>query len=234
MLCWNRWKRGKSAAAEAKKDEEEAELYPMLHKDDIPFGARALESGIEVEGIWNSNTTTPVPSPRQPATPVGSRPASPAPYLLPRTLENSISSTGSQSSIMSPKPMAPAARRGVVSEVDLASAGFVYEPSRPGGLYGSRASLPINPNSLRMSPARLETLIGVKDPIVREKRASFHSRVFTPSHHLEAKDYRSGLHGADEDLGYVATNSGSSPRSASGHKRVSRFTSKQTLPRDQH
>jgi hypothetical protein len=233
MLSWNRWKTGKSAAAEAKKDKEEAELYPMLHKDDIPFGARALESGIEVDGIWNSNTNTPVPSPRQPATPVGSRPASPSPYLLTRTLENSISSAGSQSSIMSPKPMPPAARRGVVSELDLAPVDFVHELPKPAGLLGSRASLPITPNSLRISPARLETLIGMEDPIVREKRASFHSRIFTPSHHPEAKDYRSDLIGAEEDLGYVTAISGSSPRSASGHKRVSRFTSKQTLPWDQ-
>ncbi|KAL1954459.1 hypothetical protein VTO42DRAFT_1135 [Malbranchea cinnamomea] len=45
---------------------------------DIPFGARALESGIEIEGIWISKPNTPIPSPHQPGTPVGSRPPSPA------------------------------------------------------------------------------------------------------------------------------------------------------------
>ena len=45
---------------------------------DIPFGSRALESGIEIEGIWISKPNTPVPSPHQGATPAGSRPASPA------------------------------------------------------------------------------------------------------------------------------------------------------------
>ena len=201
----------------------------MLHEDDIPFGARALEEGIEVEGIWNSNTNTPVPSPRQPATPVGSRSASPAPHLLPRTLENSIFPAGSQGSMTSPIPVPPAARRRVVSELDLATAGFVYEPPRPGGLYSSRASLPINPISLRMSPAREETLIDVKKPIFHEKRASFHSRIFTSSHHPEAKDYRSGLDGADEDPSYGTALTGINPHSAPKYKRGSRFTSKQRL-----
>jgi hypothetical protein len=145
-------------------------------------------------------------------------------------MENSTSSLGSQSSLISPKPMPPAAQRGVVSELDLASAGSVYELPRPDGLYCNRASLPASPNSPSMSPAREETVIGIKDPIVREKRASLHSQIFTPSHQPEAKDYRSGLEIQDEDSGYVAAMSGSSPRSESGHKRVSRFTSKQILP----
>ncbi|KAJ9250902.1 hypothetical protein DTO207G8_5709 [Paecilomyces variotii] len=47
-------------------------------RDDIPFGARALESGIQIEGIWISNHNTPVPSPYQSGTPVGSRSPSPS------------------------------------------------------------------------------------------------------------------------------------------------------------
>jgi hypothetical protein len=216
----------KCAIAEVTKQEMEAEIYPMLHKNDIPFGARALESGIEIEGIWNSNTNTPVPSPRQPATPVGSRTASPVPQLWARRIEDTTSSLESQSPIVSLIPVPQAARRGLVSELDLASADFVHEPPRPGGFYNNRASLPINPTPLRISPAREETLVGVKDPIVRDKRASFHSRIFASSRHREAKDYRSGLDEADEEAGYIATMAGTSPHSTSGHKRVSRFTSK--------
>lgn len=35
-----------------------------LTKDDIPFGIRAIESGIEVDGVWISRTNTPVGSSR--------------------------------------------------------------------------------------------------------------------------------------------------------------------------
>lgn len=31
-------------------------------KHDIPFGVRAIQSGIQVDGIWISNPNTPVPS----------------------------------------------------------------------------------------------------------------------------------------------------------------------------
>lgn len=215
----------KYAATEAKEREEEAELYPMLHKDDIPFGARALDRGIEVEGIWISNPNTPTQSPRQSETSVGSRPASPASKVLPRTFENSEPSLGSQSSTISPKPMTPVARRAVVSELDLASAGFVYETQRQGGLY-SRASLPIKQNTLRMSPAREESLVGVKETSVSEKRASFHSRVFGTGSHHNTKDYRAGLDGIDDDMDYVPAMNGPSSRLSTEHKRASRFTSK--------
>ena len=33
-------------------------------KDDIPFGVRAIESGIEVDGVWISRSNTPVGSSR--------------------------------------------------------------------------------------------------------------------------------------------------------------------------
>lgn len=51
--------------------------------DDVPFGARALESGVRVEGIWTPNHNTPLVSPYLSGTPAGSRPPSP-PLRLPR------------------------------------------------------------------------------------------------------------------------------------------------------
>lgn len=48
-----------------------------VKEDDIPFGARALESGIEVSGIWVSNHNSPVPTPRLAGTPEGTRPSTP-------------------------------------------------------------------------------------------------------------------------------------------------------------
>ncbi|KAJ6190483.1 hypothetical protein N7519_000504 [Penicillium mononematosum] len=193
VLGWNRWMMNKHNATEAKEREEQAEVHPMLQKDDIPFGARALERGIEVEGIWISEPNTPTQSP-QPATPVPSRP-----------------------------PMPPAARREVVSELDLASAGFTYENHRPGGIY-SGASLPINPNAMRMSPAREESLIGMKDTAGNEKRASFHKRLFGKTSDpdmKDTKDYRVGLDGTDDDENYVPALSDAASILSSESKRSS-------------
>ncbi|CAG8886441.1 unnamed protein product [Penicillium egyptiacum] len=220
VLGWNRWMMNKYAAKEAKEREEEAEVYPMLHKDDIPFGARALEGGIEVEGIWISDPNTPTQSPCQPATPVASRPASPAPRSLHKTVDTPRSSVGSLRSMISPKPMPPAARREVVSELDLASAGFTYENHRPGGLC-SRASLPINPNAMRMSPAREESLIGMKGTTGNQKRSSFHKRIFGTTSVPDTKDCRVGSDGADDDMNNVPDISESSSVLSSESKRSS-------------
>ncbi|KAG0155378.1 hypothetical protein PDIDSM_954 [Penicillium digitatum] len=222
VLGWNRWMLSKFAATEAKQREEEAEVYPMLHKDDIPFGARALERGVEVEGIWVSDPNTPTQSPRRPATPAASRSASPAPRSLHRTLDAPGCSVESQTSMVSPKPMPPAARREVVSELSLASAGF-YENQRPAGIY-SRASLPINPNAMRMSPAQEESLIGLKDAAGSGKRVSFHTRLFGTTSSLDNKDCPGGLDGANEDMEYVSAISESSSGLSSENKRSSRFT----------
>ncbi|KAJ5383027.1 hypothetical protein N7517_000938 [Penicillium concentricum] len=218
VLGWNRWMTSKYAAAEAKEQEEEPEVYPMLHKDDIPFGARALERGIEVEGIWVSDPNTPIQSPCQPATPVGSRPVSPAPRSLHRTVDTPRPSMTSQRSMISPQPIPPAARRAVVSELDLASAGFTYENHRPGALY-SRASLP-TPNVIRMSPAREESLIGMNDT-TGGKRASLPAGIFRTTSHLDTKDYRVGGDGADDDMDHVPVLSSSSSGLSSETKRSS-------------
>lgn len=222
----------KHAATEAKEREEQAEVYPMLHKDDIPFGARALERGVVVEGIWISEPNTPTQSPCQPATPVPSRPVSPAPRSTHRAVDTLRSSVGSQSSMISPKPMPPAARREVVSELDLASAGFTYENHRPGGIY-SGASLPINPTAMRMSPAREESLIGMKDTAGNEKRASFHKRIFgktsdSDTKDAKDKDYRVGLDGTDDDENYVPALSDAASILSSESKRSSGPLSKST------
>lgn len=80
ILVYNRRVIKKQAAAEAnEKSEQEAELHPMLTNTSyIPFGARALERGIETEGIWVSNSNSPLPSPpHHPSTPIKSFPLSP-------------------------------------------------------------------------------------------------------------------------------------------------------------
>ena len=221
VLGWNRWTMSKYTATETKEREEEAEVYPMLHKDDdIPFGARALERGIGVEGIWVSDPNTPTQSP------VPSRPASPVPRSLHETVDTPSSSVESQSSLINPKPMPLAARREVIPELNPASAGFTYENQRLSALY--RRSSPLNLNAMRISPAREESLIGMKDTTVKEKRASFHTRIFGTTSNPDTKDYRVGLDGADDGMKYVpAIGESHSPES----KRGSRAMSKSNLPR---
>ncbi|KAI2852991.1 hypothetical protein CBS147323_5396 [Aspergillus niger] len=80
VLAYNRRKTMKYATAEAR---QKAEMQPMLAEpSDIPFGARALEKGIQVEGIWTPDCH----SARQSTTHSGSRPGStasaPRPMLM--------------------------------------------------------------------------------------------------------------------------------------------------------
>jgi hypothetical protein len=121
--------------------------------------------------------------------------------------------------------MPPAARRGAVSEVDLASAGFNYEDYRRGGPH-SRASLPINPGALRTSPAQDESFVGMKDTKRGKKRASFHTRVSRPSAHPRTKDCGAGFDGAGDDLDHVPDMNGLSSHDPSENKRTSRLSSK--------
>ncbi|OJJ73919.1 hypothetical protein ASPBRDRAFT_64545 [Aspergillus brasiliensis CBS 101740] len=70
VLAYNRRKTKKYATAEAR---QKAEMQPMLAEpSEIPFGARALEKGIQVEGIWTPDCR----SARQSTTHSGSRPES--------------------------------------------------------------------------------------------------------------------------------------------------------------
>jgi hypothetical protein len=59
VLAFNTWMTRRYADAESRQKDQEAELYPMLLKDDVPFGAKALERGVQVEGIWVSRNNTP-------------------------------------------------------------------------------------------------------------------------------------------------------------------------------
>lgn len=66
-------------AEENEKGAQDAERHPMLNcSSDVPFGARALERGVQVEGIWVSSSETLNQIPREFARPTAtSRPATP-------------------------------------------------------------------------------------------------------------------------------------------------------------
>ncbi|KKA16871.1 hypothetical protein T310_9485 [Rasamsonia emersonii CBS 393.64] len=64
VLSYSRWRLRKYARAQSYQVAERArgvDLNEMLI-DDVPFGARALESGVRVEGIWTPNHNTPSPN----------------------------------------------------------------------------------------------------------------------------------------------------------------------------
>ena len=69
----------RAAAEETEKGEQDGELRPMLTlSNEIPFGARALEKGVQVDGIWVSNSNTPISTPEASSS-GGTRPSSPTP-----------------------------------------------------------------------------------------------------------------------------------------------------------
>ncbi|EFR00405.1 hypothetical protein MGYG_03409 [Nannizzia gypsea CBS 118893] len=75
---YNNWRIRKIGAAEKLKKEGEEATVGTKDLDLIPFGSRALESGIEIEGIWVSKNNTPLASPIPAATPEGTRPGTPS------------------------------------------------------------------------------------------------------------------------------------------------------------
>ncbi|GIJ83984.1 hypothetical protein Asppvi_002817 [Aspergillus pseudoviridinutans] len=92
VLAYNRRMTRKHAAAEAyQRIERGTELRPVsTGGSDIPFGARALEKGVQVDGIWISTSNT--SSPAQLATPNASRPTTP---VVKQTHKTSVADTAS-------------------------------------------------------------------------------------------------------------------------------------------
>ncbi|KAF2862694.1 hypothetical protein K470DRAFT_212062, partial [Piedraia hortae CBS 480.64] len=63
---YTHWRLRKYTAIAEKERKEQMIQRQVMHEqpfpavdDEIPFGIRALESGVEVEGIWVSRPTTP-------------------------------------------------------------------------------------------------------------------------------------------------------------------------------
>lgn len=80
-------------------------------KDEIPFGVRAIQSGIQVEGIWISNPNTPTPS----------TPASPALTPMGGIRGNGINSARASSSTISHLEIPQPARTNFTSETSPSS-----------------------------------------------------------------------------------------------------------------
>jgi hypothetical protein len=195
----------------------------MLAQDDVPFGVRALERGIEVEGIWVSNSNTPVQTPSQ--TPRQSE----TPNTI-RSLSSSLALNSSQiqeevpvappsfndvaASCVSLPPLAPTP---ILSEADVfRDIHYTYEPQRPGGVYSPLLSS-TSPNS----PSKFSRRSNIVAPA--DKRASFHTRVLC-GRQLPVLKSSASLNDLDESESSSASNDTSAP--APSEQQASRITSK--------
>lgn len=79
----------KLTAAGPIEREERGQVTDVEQKQDIPFGVRCLENGVDVEGVWSSNANTPLQSPKS------SAPSSPR--LGPTTDAQAIMTTSRES-----------------------------------------------------------------------------------------------------------------------------------------
>lgn len=176
-------------------------LYPMLTRDDIPFGARALERGIQIEGIWVSNPNTPIPSPRQPGTPAGSQPSSPALKPLSSSPGNPFSTPALESAMTTAASMPPSVHPRISSELDLAPPYEKVNDMANGAVNGTT-----NGTSTLKEPVMMHVPVPVLSDSVSHgicrptndhwrgggKRASFRSRIFHSSEPPNIRNARSG------------------------------------------
>lgn len=219
ILAYNRWSTRRYAAAEARQKEEEAELYPMLVQDDVPFGARALEQGIHIEGIWVSNPNSPVQSPHLPVTPSETRPSTPAMKsapVLPMFQAPPPPFERTSTSQVSLPPYSKHPIHPVHSEGDLVAANrYTYEPQRPGGVYS-----PVLASSNPAAPTNFKRRSETFTP--NGKRSSFHSRLVRSGQLFDTKtrDTLRDLEASEASL------VGNETRRPTEQQRTGRMTSK--------
>lgn len=193
-------------------------MYPMLIRDDIPFGARALERGMQVEGIWVSKPNTPIASPHQPGTPIESRPPSPALKPIPIRPVLPATSPAPENTVTNRSFLPPYTRAPMPSEVEIVTGDrCTYEPQRPGGIYSPMVASSI-PNSPSTFHPRSDTFAG------NEKRTSFHSRIRRASQLFDTR-VRAGPNNHDE-AGLDTASNGVGARPSAEQHRASRITSK--------
>ena len=137
-LVYNHWRLRKYTAIAAAKaiQKQEMQHTPSVRRrrgTDVPFGIRAIESGIEVDGVWISRGNTPAPS--LPETPL----ASPSPG--PSSIPDRTSSGTNISRLEIPQPA-----HGYPGEVGPRPSsvqnlrGTPFERGRPGSAAGVRNS----------------------------------------------------------------------------------------------
>lgn len=189
----------------------------MLAHDDIPFGARALERGVQIEGIWISNHNTPVQTPRHPGTPIESRSPSPAPKSFPAHPVMKVASPVYEKIAITRASLPPFAPAPMHSDAEaLAGDNDTYERQRPGGMYS-----PMMASSFTIPPS---TFHRHSDTVTTgDKRASFHTRVFRASQLSDTKSRTSPNDHDEAGLGSAGKDVGARPLD---EQQASRVTSK--------
>lgn len=125
------------------RDREEGREVMRQRVDDVPFGIRAIQSGVQVDGVWISGANTPVPS--TPTSVAASPIDEPSP---PRDTRQSAQASPSPSNIPRveiPQPVRPHAETSPGKRkppLGLQS----YEPNR-GSYVGSTSGRPDSPTA---------------------------------------------------------------------------------------
>lgn len=210
VLAFNTWMTRRYAEAESRQKDQEAELYPMLSRDDVPFGAKALERGVQVEGIWVSNHNTPHSSTLHPETPITDQSSSFDPRKYPVRPPTPASPTAIENAKNARKALPPDTPTASNSELDLP--GGVYTPT----ILSQSPSLPSSFN--RHSESFLA------DRKHNQKRASFHSRIWHAGGVFDAEP-AARRHERDESVSALAGNV-PIPHSLDEQRRASRISSK--------
>lgn len=95
-LVYNHWRLRKYTAIAAAKAAERQEMQhtPSVRRrkgPEVPFGIRAIESGVEVDGVWISRSNTPAPS--VPDSPVSNASVAPSPVRRAHSPDRTSSSS---------------------------------------------------------------------------------------------------------------------------------------------
>lgn len=106
-LVYNHWRLRKYTALAAAKAAQRQDMQhtPSVRRrkgNDVPFGVRAIESGIEVDGVWISRSNTPAPS--LPDSPVSNASIPPSP-ARPAQSPDRTSSSSNISRLEIPQPV---------------------------------------------------------------------------------------------------------------------------------
>ncbi|KAL8872197.1 MAG: hypothetical protein Q9174_002129 [Haloplaca sp. 1 TL-2023] len=114
-VAYNHWKLRQYTAvenAQAAQRAEAGQAQPIVSRrgrvqegNEVPFGIRAIESGIEVDGVWISRSNTPANS--TPGTPAPNSPAlsaNPEPHVQPTAQSNRASTASNMSRLEIPQP----------------------------------------------------------------------------------------------------------------------------------
>lgn len=221
VLAFNTWMTRRYAATESRQKDQEAELYPMLSRDDVPFGAKALERGVQVEGIWVSNHNTPHSSTLHPETPTTDQPSSPDMRKYPVRPPTPASSVAIENANYSRKSLTADTPTASSSEVDLVVATENPCQTRvPAEVY-TPAMFSQTPSSPSTFGRHSESFVG--DKRYNQKRASFHSRIW---HAGQVFDNQPAAGPRDRDEPGWAQTGNAVDHSLDEQRRASRMSSK--------